>query len=120
MKEIVSRRIEKFNSGKRANLWVIDGGDTLLRLALKLIKEAKIELDIIAIAKEKLDYKTRRAKGGARDIIYTKNSVFELKPTDKRLQWIQRLRDEAHHFALSYHQKKTRREDRKSYPKKAT
>ncbi len=114
MKEMVSRRIEKFNSGKRANLWVIDGGDTLLQLALKLIKEAKIELDIIAIAKEKLDYKTRRAKGGARDIIYTKNSVFELKPTDKRLQWVQRLRDEAHRFALSYHKKKKREEDMKS------
>ena len=114
MKEMLSRRIEDFNKKSPPDLWVIDGGDTLLKLALKLLQDANINLDVIAIAKEKLDAKAHRAKGSARDIIYTKESVFELQPTDKRLQWIQRLRDEAHRFAVSYHQKRKRKEDTKN------
>ncbi|NOZ90539.1 MAG: excinuclease ABC subunit UvrC [Epsilonproteobacteria bacterium] len=114
MREMLSRRIEDFEKKSPPNLWVIDGGDTLLKLALKLLEDAGINLDVIAIAKEKLDAKAHRAKGSARDIIYTKESVFELKTTDKRLQWVQRLRDEAHRFAIAYHQKKKRKEDSKN------
>jgi excinuclease ABC subunit C len=111
MKEMLSRRIKDFAQNSPPDLWVIDGGDTLLQLALKLIDKAGVNIDIIAIAKEKLDAKAYRAKGRARDIIYTKESVFNLQPTDKRLQWIQRLRDEAHRFALSYHKKRKLKED---------
>ncbi|HHC11439.1 MAG TPA: excinuclease ABC subunit C, partial [Campylobacterales bacterium] len=114
MKEMLSRRIENFSQNSPPNLWVIDGGDTLLKLAIRLLDEAGVNLDVIAIAKEKLDSKAHRAKGSAKDIIYTKESVFELKPTDKRLQWVQKLRDEAHRFALSYHQNKKRKEDIKN------
>ncbi|HHB94713.1 MAG TPA: excinuclease ABC subunit C, partial [Campylobacterales bacterium] len=113
-KEMLSRRIENFSQNSPPNLWVIDGGDTLLKLAIKLLDEAGVNLDVIAIAKEKLDAKVYRAKGSAKDIIYTKESVFELKPTDKRIQWVQKLRDEAHRFALSYHQNKKRKEDIKN------
>jgi len=114
MREMLSRRIDSFSKNSLPDLWVIDGGDTLLQLALKLLDESNITLSVIAIAKEKLNYKTRRAKGGARDTIYTKESVFELKPTDKRLQWVQKLRDEAHRFAIRYHQNKKRKEDIKN------
>ncbi|MCK4440594.1 MAG: excinuclease ABC subunit UvrC, partial [Sulfurovaceae bacterium] len=110
MKEMLSRRIENFSQNSPPNLWIIDGGDTLLKLAIKLLYEAGVNLDVIAIAKEKLDSKAHRAKGSAKDIIYTKESVFELKPNDKRLQWVQRLRDEAHRFALGYHQRIHKRE----------
>ncbi|HSR74684.1 MAG TPA: helix-hairpin-helix domain-containing protein, partial [Sulfurovum sp.] len=34
-----------------------------------------------------------------------------LKPNDKRLHWIQRQRDEAHRYAITYHQNKKRKED---------
>jgi len=114
MQELLSRRIKDFEKKSPPDLWVIDGGDTLLKLALTLLKDAGINLDVIAIAKEKLDTKAHRAKGASKDIIYTKESVFELKTTDKRLQWIQKLRDEAHRFAIAYHQKKKRKEDTKN------
>lgn len=78
---------------------------------MQLLEEVNLNLDVIAIAKEKLDSKAQRAKGSAKDIIYTKESVFELSPTDKRLQWVQRQRDEAHRFAITYHQNKKRKED---------
>lgn len=111
MKEMLSKRIESFSKNGVPNLWILDGGETLRKLATTLLKEAGVTLDVIAIAKEKLDAKAHRAKGAAKDIIYTKESVFELKTTDKRLQWVQRQRDEAHRFAITYHQSKKRKED---------
>lgn len=111
MKEMLSHRIESFSKSSPPDLWILDGGETLRRLAVSLLKKAKINLEVIAIAKEKLDAKAHRAKGAAKDIIYTEHSVFELKTSDKRLQWVQRQRDEAHRFAITYHQNKKRKED---------
>ena len=111
MKEMLSRRIESFYKNPTPDLWILDGGETLRRLAVQLLDEAHIELNVIAIAKEKLDEKAHRAKGAAKDIVYTEHSVFELKTTDKRLQWVQRQRDEAHRFAITYHQNKKRKDD---------
>ena len=114
MREMLSRRVESFKKNALPDLWILDGGETLRRLAVKLLNEVNITLDVIAIAKEKLDSKAHRAKGASKDIIYTKESVFELKTTDKRLQWVQRQRDEAHRFAITYHQNKKRKEDTKN------
>jgi len=111
MKEMLSRRIESFKKNSPPDLWILDGGETLRRLAVTLLEEAKITLEVITIAKEKLDAKAHRAKGAAKDLIYTEHSVFELKTTDKRLQWVQRQRDEAHRFAITYHQNKKRKVD---------
>ncbi len=111
MKELLSRRIERFKASPAPDLWILDGGAANLNLALTLLKEAQVNLDVIAIAKEKLDAKAHRAKGAAKDLLYTTEGVLELKPTDKRLHWIQRQRDEAHRYAITYHQNKKRRED---------
>ncbi len=111
MKEMLSRRIEKFKEEPAPDLWILDGGQANLNLAKTLLKEANVNLDVIAIAKEKLDAKAHRAKGAARDIIYTSHGILELKPNDKRLHWIQRQRDEAHRYAITYHQNKKRKED---------
>ncbi len=114
MKETLTRRVESFAKNSPPDLWVIDGGATLLKLAVEILNKNRVNLDVIAIAKEKLDAKVHRAKGAAKDIIYTQNGeVFDLKPTDKRLIFIQRLRDEAHRFAITYHKKKKRKEDMK-------
>jgi excinuclease ABC subunit C len=111
MREMLSRRIEAFDVSAPPDLWILDGGQANLNLAQSLLAQKGINLDVIAIAKEKLDAKAHRAKGAAKDILYTANGILELKPTDKRLQWIQRQRDEAHRYAISYHQNKKRKED---------
>ena len=111
MKEMLSRRIEKFKESPAPDLWILDGGQANLNLALKLLKDAHVNLDVIAIAKEKLDAKAHRAKGAAKDMVYTNKGLFELKPNDKRLHWIQRQRDEAHRYAITYHQNKKRKND---------
>ncbi|WP_294957075.1 excinuclease ABC subunit UvrC [Sulfurovum sp.] len=111
MSEMLKRRIEHFKTEPAPDLWILDGGQANLNLAFSLLKEAQINLDVIAIAKEKLDAKAHRAKGAAKDILYTAGGIIELKPGDKRLHWIQRQRDEAHRYAITYHQNKKRKED---------
>ncbi len=113
MKELLSKRLEDLQKNPLPNLWVIDGGETLLNLALKLTKQKNIFVDIVAIAKEKRDSKAQRAKGRAKDIIYTKDGEFKLSTNDKRLHFIQNIRDEAHRFAINFFKKQKLKEDKK-------
>ena len=112
MKELLTRRIESFSKNSPPDLMVIDGGETLLKLAQKIVKQNSVFVDIIAIAKEKRDAKAMRAKGKANDIIYTKDGEFKLSPGDKRLQFVQNIRDESHRFAISFFKKQKLKEDR--------
>lgn len=106
MKELITRRIENFNEVPPPNLWILDGGIAQLNLAKELLKESAVNIDIIAISKEKIDAKANRSKGSAKDTIYTVNDKFNLLPSDERLHFIQKLRDEAHRFAISFHREK--------------
>lgn len=117
MREMLIRRVESFEKNPAPDLWIIDGGETLLKLAYDIVLSVGINLDIIAIAKEKLDAKAHRAKGAAKDIIHykTKNGEFKnlkLSTSDKRLQFVQRQRDEAHRFVINFHKKQKRNEDK--------
>lgn len=117
MKELLSRRAESFIKNPAPNLWIIDGGETLLKLAYDIVASVGIDLDIIAIAKEKIDAKAHRAKGKARDIIYfrDKDKIFQklnLQTSDKRLQFVQKQRDEAHRFVINFHKKQKRVQDK--------
>jgi excinuclease ABC subunit C len=114
MKEMLSRRIDKFAQAPAPDLWILDGGQANLNLAYSLLKEANVNLDVIAIAKEKLDAKAQRAKGSAKDILYTAHGIIALSPNDKRLQWIQRQRDEAHRYAITFHKKTKLKADQAS------
>lgn len=114
MSEMLRRRIEGFESNPPPDLWVIDGGSTLRTLAVDLLTSHGIHLDVIAISKEKIDAKSHRAKGSARDILHTKNELLRLEPTDKRLQFIQMLRDEAHRSAITFHKKTKLKNDQES------
>ncbi len=111
MKEMLSRRIADFKEHPAPDLWILDGGQANLNLARGLLEEENVNLDVLAIAKEKLDAKAHRAKGAAKDLIYTLDGLIELKPNDKRLHWVQRQRDEAHRYAITYHQNKKRKDD---------
>ena len=114
MKEILSRRVESFAKNPPPDLWILDGGATLLQLALDILESFGVTLDVIAISKEKVDAKAHRAKGKAKDIIYTKENIFRLKESDKRLQWVQNLRDEAHRCAINFHKKTKLKLDQES------
>jgi excinuclease ABC subunit C len=111
MREMLSRRIEDFTRTPPPDLWILDGGQANLNLARTLLAEAQVNLDVVAIAKEKLDAKAHRAKGAAKDLLYTVQGMIELQSSDSRLHWIQRQRDEAHRYAVTFHRNRKRRED---------
>lgn len=111
MREYLTMRVKRFDKLNPPDLWVIDGGKTLLNLVSEILQSVGANVDIIAISKEKVDAKAHRAKGSAKDKLYTKDGEFLLSPSDKKLQFFQKLRDEAHRFAISFHQKTKRKND---------
>lgn len=117
MREMLMRRVDSFEKNPAPDLWVIDGGETLLKLAYDIVQSVGVNLDIIAISKEKVDAKAHRAKGAAKDIVHYKDKDgtirnLKLKTSDQRLQFVQRQRDEAHRFVINFHKKtkKSRRQ----------
>ena len=114
MRETLTRRVQSFEKNSPPDLWIIDGGTTLLKLAREILDSCAVFIDVIAISKEKIDAKSHRAKGKANDILHTINESFSLKPSDKRLQWAQNLRDEAHRSAISFHKKTKLKLDKES------
>ncbi|QCD44623.1 excinuclease ABC subunit UvrC [Campylobacter mucosalis] len=105
MRESLTARALRFDKLSPPDLWVIDGGEALLNLAIQILASSGANVDVVAISKEKIDAKAHRAKGSANDKIYTQNAKFSLSPNDKKLQFFQKLRDEAHRFVISFHRK---------------
>lgn len=114
MRETLTRRVDSFSKNPPPDLWIIDGGTTLLSLAVEIAKSHGVFLDIIAISKEKIDKISHRAKGKANDILHTTAQSFKLKNSDKRLQFVQNLRDEAHRSAITFHKKTKLKLDKES------
>lgn len=102
MKEMLSRRFKNYQQDKiiaqekwpLPNLIVIDGGKGQLNAALGVLKKQKLNVSLISIAKKFEE-------------LYSPNSSKPLKltQTSPTLQLIQRIRDEAHRFAITYHRK---------------
>jgi excinuclease ABC subunit C len=114
MRETLTRRVESFSKNSPPDLWIIDGGTTLLKLASDILESNGVSIDVIAISKEKIDAKSHRAKGKANDILHTKEESYKLPNSDKRLQWVQNLRDEAHRSAITFHKKTKLKLDKES------
>ncbi|HHW4061491.1 TPA: excinuclease ABC subunit UvrC [Campylobacter coli] len=111
MREVLTRRALDFDKMPAPDLWLIDGGKALLDLAKEIILSSGANVDILAISKEKIDAKVHRAKGGAKDKIHSLKGEFALSINDKKLQFLQKLRDEAHRFAISFHQNTKKKQD---------
>ncbi len=114
MRETLTRRVQSFTKNSPPDLWIIDGGTTLLKLAKDILDSCAVYIDVIAISKEKIDAKSHRAKGKAKDILHSVEESFSLMPSDKRLQWAQNLRDEAHRSAITFHKKTKLKLDKES------
>ncbi|RDU70958.1 excinuclease ABC subunit UvrC [Helicobacter brantae] len=110
MREMLVRRAKDFEKTSPPDLWLLDGGKAQIHIAQEVLESVGVELEVIAIAKEKLDHKAHRAKGKARDILraYVEGEYKEMRllPSDTRLQYFQKLRDEAHRFAIKFHREK--------------
>lgn len=115
MREMLERRIADFSKESPPDLWVLDGGAGQINLAKTLLNSVGVNLEVIGIAKEKVEHRAYRSKGAAKDILRDEYSQeYNLLPSDKRLQFIQKLRDEAHRFAIIFHQRQKQKTMRQS------
>ncbi len=106
MHEVLTRRYKR---GKEENdlpdLLVIDGGKGHLNIALKVLKELNIiSIDVISLAKEG----GRHDKGMTQELVFLQDikDPVRLNKTSPLLFLLQKIRDEAHRFAITYHRKK--------------
>lgn len=92
MAEVVERRLK--NDWPVPDLIVVDGGKGQLNAAFAVLRRLGKEIPIISLAKRLEE-------------IYLPGSPKPLKLSrqNKALRLIQRLRDEAHRFAINYHRK---------------
>ncbi|MEN9625939.1 MAG: hypothetical protein RL557_267 [archaeon] len=93
MKEVIYRRYAKSlsRSMKNPDLIVVDGGKGQLQVALTTLRELKLSIPIVALAKKYEEI-----------YIPNKKTPLIIDRKNKGLQLLQAMRDEAHRFAISY------------------
>ncbi len=114
LKEVFLRRFSRIIKNKKQtdviipDLVIIDGGKGQYSVGRKVLDEYGFhDIPIIAIAKGK-----NRNKGD--ETFFHKNSVVKLNKREPLLFFLQRLRDEAHRFAISSHRMKRKKNLTKS------
>ena len=96
MREVMQRRF----SGKNLEQWpkpdliIIDGGKGQLSAALGIMDELKINIPAMGLAKREEEIIRRKEIG---------YEIIRLPMSSHVLQLLQRIRDEAHRFAVTYH-----------------
>ena len=95
MRELLRWRAERAVDGRDdrpdPDLLLIDGGDGQLGAARDALSEIGWDVPAIALAKE-------------RELVVTPDGVHDWDSDDPGLHLLQRIRDEAHRFAVQYHQ----------------
>ena len=113
LKEVLTRRfkramLEKGNYLTLPDLILIDGGKGQYSVAKEVLDEFGLhDLPMIAIAKGK-----QRNSGD--ETFFYNNKSFKFEKNDPTLFFMQRLRDEAHRFAINSHRAKRAKGIRKS------
>ena len=113
MKEVLFRRFskavkEKSGSLSLPDLILVDGGKGQYSVSREVLNELGLhDLPILAVAKGK-------KRNAGQEKIYHKGKEYILNKNDPLLFFIQRLRDEAHRFAISTHRAKRKKNLSKS------
>ena len=94
MREILSRRFKRIKSGQiqAPDLIIIDGGKGQLSSVIQIMKEFELKLNIVSLAKREEEVFLPNKK---EPVLFAINSPA--------LHLFQRIRDEAHRFAITFH-----------------
>jgi len=95
----------------RPDLVLIDGGKGQLGVALQVWDEFGLDIPVIGLAKREEEIFMPEGEAGARKV---KNKPLLLPPDSKALYLLQRVRDEAHRFAITFQKKSRKKHIRKS------
>jgi excinuclease ABC subunit C len=115
LREVLARRLAKRESEPLPDLLVVDGGRGQLAVATALLRDAGIELDHVGLAKERdaasPSLRVKRSGGLKAERVFLPgrlNPVL-LPPSGRALLLLQRVRDEAHRFAIAFQRELRRR-----------
>ncbi len=103
MKEVLDRRFRSNTQNENINpdVIIVDGGRGQFNIIEKILIAKNLEkISLICVAKGK-------KRNSGREILHLKNKKMNLPANDPLLFFIQRMRDEAHRFAITAH--RTRR-----------
>lgn len=104
MREVLSRRFHKADPENFPDLVLLDGGRGQLSTGLQVMQELGVmHIPLVAIAKGP------ERNAGREKFFLPHQMSFSLEPTDPVLYYLQRLRDEAHRFAIGTHRQKKQR-----------
>jgi excinuclease ABC subunit C len=121
MREVLTRRFARMmkqpDEGSRPDLVVIDGGKGQLSAALQVFEELGLDpqaegIAVIGVAKgrretESGEKRVDRTMGATGEqVVMPGREPFLLGPRDPALFYLQRVRDEAHRFAIGAHRAK--------------
>jgi excinuclease ABC subunit C len=113
MKEVLTRRfkraiLEKENYLTFPDLLLVDGGKGQYSAAREVLNDLGLyDIPMIAIAKGKL-------RNSGNETFFYNGKTFKFEKNDPTLFFLQRLRDEAHRFAINTHRAKRQKGIRKS------
>ena len=113
LKEVLFRRFSKVMKEKSGalslpDLVMVDGGKGQYSVSRNLLNELGLhDMPVIAVAKGK-------NRNAGDETIYHENKEYKFEKNDPLLFFIQRLRDEAHRFAISTHRAKRKKNLSKS------
>ncbi|MFQ5512486.1 MAG: excinuclease ABC subunit UvrC [Candidatus Krumholzibacteriia bacterium] len=107
MREVLERRLARgIKDGDLPELLLVDGGRGQLNVARKVLDRLGLaELDTLGIAKVRDESRRRKIRGKER--IYSPHlpEALLLEGNSEALYLLQRIRDEAHRFAITHHRK---------------
>src|SRR5215813_6181599 len=120
MYEVLTRRYRRaLEEHDLPDLLMVDGGKGQLSVAVEVLRELGItEVDVIGLAKmrtERDPYGEEVAHSAERVFLPGRKNPVVLKPNSTALFLLQRVRDEAHRFAITYH-RQLRAKERLSSP----
>jgi len=111
MEEVLTRRLSKISQNDESiipDVIIIDGGRGQYNSVIKIIKKYKLEnIKLLSVSKGS-------ERNAGREIVHLENKNINLKPNDTLLNFIQRLRDEAHRFAITAHRSRRSKSSIKS------
>ena len=113
LREVLNRRfkraiLKKENYLTFPDLLLIDGGKGQYSTAREVLNELGLyDIPIIAIAKGKL-------RNSGNETFFYNGKIFKFEKNDPTLFFLQRLRDEAHRFAINAHRTKRQKGIRRS------
>ncbi|MEO6025276.1 MAG: excinuclease ABC subunit UvrC [Candidatus Binatia bacterium] len=115
MYEVLDRRYRRAkDENDFPDLLMVDGGKGQLNVAVEVLRTLEIEgVDIIGLAKMRVERDARESevvRSDERIFLPGRKNPVVLRRNSTALFLLQRVRDEAHRFAITYHRELRRRE----------